>query len=281
LTGATATRVDPAVDFAWGAGAPAAGIAPNTFSVRWAGTVTAPASGTYTFYTQSDDGVRLWVGGEQLVDNWTNHSRTEDSGTITLTGGVEYQLRMEFYENAGNAVAGLLWSGPSTPKSVVPADALSPSLSTLVNFQPAEVAVPEGYLPDGGAAFGLRGNGERYGWNADNAAQARVRGSPTSPDQRYDTLTHLQKPANPDAVWEIAVPDGTYTVRVVAGDPVFLDSVYRLDVEGVTTVSGTPTDAAQWLEGTSTVTVTDGRLTLSNGAGAVNNKICFVEIVAA
>jgi hypothetical protein len=45
----------------------------------------------------------------------------------------------------------------------------------------------------------------------------------------------------------------------------------------VATVSGTPPSSTRWLEGTSTVTVDDGRLTLSSGAGASNNKICFVE----
>jgi hypothetical protein len=101
-----------------------------------------------------------------------------------------------------------------------------------------------------------------------------------SPDQRYDTLTHLQKPANPDAIWEIALINGTYRVRVVAGDASNVDSVFRTTVEGVLTVSGTPTTSTRWVEGTQTVTVTDGRLTIRSGAGASNNKICFVEITA-
>ena len=64
----------------------------------------------------------------------------------------------------------------------------------------------------------------------------------------------------------------------MAGDPAHIDSVFRLNVEGVPTVSGTPTASARWLEGTSTVTVTDGRLTVTNGAGASNNKLCYIEI---
>ena len=56
--------------------------------------------------------------------------------------------------------------------------------------------------------------------------------------------THLQKPANPDAVWEIAVPNGTYVVRVVSGDATNFDSVFRMTVEGVLTVTGTPTRVA-------------------------------------
>ncbi len=74
------------------------------------------------------------------------------------------------------------------------------------------------------------------------------------------------------------MPNGTYVVRVVSGDANYFDSVFRIMVEGVLTVSGTPTTTTRWIGGTKTVTVTDGRLTIRSGAGARNNKICFVEI---
>jgi hypothetical protein len=192
---------------------------------------------------------------------------------------------MEFYENGGLATARLLWSSLSTPKAAVPMARLYPSTapppSTIfVNFQPAASPVPAGYLADGGLVYGNRGNGQTYGWTIDNAAQTRDRNASNSPDQRYDTLTHFQKPANPDAVWEIALINGTYRVRVVSGDPSNIDSVFRTNVEGVLTVNGTPTTSTRWIEGTATVTVTDGRLTIRSASGASNNKICFVEITA-
>lgn len=146
-----------------------------------------------------------------------------------------------------------------------------------VNFQPAGVAVPDYHRADIGYAYALRSNGLTYGWDADNTAHVRDRNAANAPDQRYDTLNHMQKSG--DRRWEIAVPSaGQYSVRVVAGDPSYTDSVYRINVEGVLTASGTPTSAARWVEGTKTVTVTDGRLTISNAGGAVNNKIAFVEI---
>jgi hypothetical protein len=67
-------------------------------------------------------------------------------------------------------------------------------------------------------------------------------------------------------------------VRVVAGDAIAFDSVYAIDVEGRRAVTATPTTAARWHEGTVTVRVTDGRLTIGSGAGAANNKLCFIEI---
>lgn len=98
----------------------------DTFSVAWEGKVEPRCSETYTFYTNSDDGVRLWVNGIQLVNNWTNHGPTENSGTIVLTGGTKYDMKMEFFENTGGAVAQLSWSSLSTPKAIVPQTQLYP-----------------------------------------------------------------------------------------------------------------------------------------------------------
>jgi len=61
LTSLRLTRVDPVVDFDWGTGSPAAALQPDTFSVRWSGTVTSLNSESHTFSVRSDDGVRLWV----------------------------------------------------------------------------------------------------------------------------------------------------------------------------------------------------------------------------
>jgi glucose/arabinose dehydrogenase len=126
FTGTSFTRVDPTVNFSWGAGAPAASMGADTFSVRWTGRVQPQFSQTYTFYTQSDDGVRLWVNGQLLVNNWTDHSSTENVGTIALIAGQRYDIRLEFFENTGSATARLSWSSASTPKAVVPAARLYP-----------------------------------------------------------------------------------------------------------------------------------------------------------
>jgi glucose/arabinose dehydrogenase len=126
FTGTVVTRLDPAVAFDWGTGAPVAGIAADTFSVRWTGQVRAKVTGTHTFYTTSDDGVRLFVNNVQVVNNWTLHSATENSGTIALTAGQLYDVRMEFYENGGFAAARLSWSAPGVAKEVVPPANLYP-----------------------------------------------------------------------------------------------------------------------------------------------------------
>src|SRR6185295_1060484 len=122
-------RTDATVNFDWGSGGPDPSVAPDSFSVRWTGQVQAQFSETYAFFTVSDDGVRLWVNGVLVVNNWTDHAPTENSGTIGLTAGQRVDLKMEFYENGGGAVAKLLWSSPSTAKQTVPQSQLYPAAS--------------------------------------------------------------------------------------------------------------------------------------------------------
>ncbi|MCM8812377.1 MAG: PA14 domain-containing protein, partial [Candidatus Omnitrophica bacterium] len=127
LSGTPLIRIDGTVDFAWGSAAPGAGVPADRFSARWQGTVQAQFSQKYTFYTLSDDGVRLWVNGKQLINNWTNHAAMENSGSITLTAGEEYALVLEYYDNVGNATLQLLWSCPGTDKQVIPRSQLYPA----------------------------------------------------------------------------------------------------------------------------------------------------------
>ena len=153
------------------------------------------------------------------------------------------------------------------------------AFTALINFQPANAPSYPGYMKDSGAVFGNRGNGFSYGWNATNN-NAVDRNSKKSPDQRYDTFMQTQKGGN--FTWEIAVPNGTYNVRPVAGDPASVDAFYHIMAEGRDIILGKPSSPQQmWLGGNMAVNVTDGRLTISNGSRAVNNKINFIEITQA
>ncbi|MDR4497892.1 MAG: neuraminidase-like domain-containing protein [Candidatus Scalindua sp.] len=129
LTDPAVTRIDDKIDFDWGRASPIDGIIdPDSFSVRWTGKVLPKHSGTYTFYTETDDGVRLWVDNIKLINEWYPQRATEHPGTrtinptktITLKAGKLYDIRMEYYERGGNAVAKLRWEGPSTPKEIIP-----------------------------------------------------------------------------------------------------------------------------------------------------------------
>lgn len=132
FTGTRVRRIDPTVNFDWGTGQPDAGIGADSFSVRWLGQVQPRFSETYTFHTISDDGVRLWVNNQLLVDNWTDHGNTENVGFIPLQAGQLYDIKMEMYENGGGAVAQLLWSSISVAREIIPSTQLYPPLVSNV-----------------------------------------------------------------------------------------------------------------------------------------------------
>jgi uncharacterized repeat protein (TIGR03806 family) len=120
----TLVRTDAVVNFNWGTGSPDPKISADHFTARWLGAVQPQFTETYTFYTTSDDGVRLflWVNNQKVtvVDSWVDQGPTEHSGTIALNAGQRYNVEMDYYENGGGAVATLSWSSASTAKAIIP-----------------------------------------------------------------------------------------------------------------------------------------------------------------
>ncbi|MBG1241686.1 PA14 domain-containing protein, partial [Nostoc sp. NZL] len=114
------TRTDATVNFNWGGVSPDPSIGADTFSVRWTGQVEAKYSETYNFYTTADDGVRLWVNGQQIINKFVNQSATEHSGAIALVAGQKYEIKLEYYENQYSAVSQLAWSSSSQTKEIIP-----------------------------------------------------------------------------------------------------------------------------------------------------------------
>lgn len=95
-------RIDSRINFAWGAGNAPMGVG-NLFAVRWTGFYKAIAATNY-FCTNSDDGVRVWINGVQVINNWTEHGPTWDcSGNVALTVGTKYSVVIEYYENGGGS----------------------------------------------------------------------------------------------------------------------------------------------------------------------------------
>jgi len=115
--------------------------------------------------------------------------------------------------------------------------------SVKVNFQSATLGsgeIPQGYLPDYGDVFGDRSNGYSYGWTVDKAASSRDRDSVHSPDQRYDTHNSLNMWNTGLGSWEIELPNATYDVYIVGGDPDYFDSTQSYIVEGIEVLDETP-----------------------------------------
>ncbi len=117
-------RVDDEINFNWEFGSPANSVPNQLFAVRWTGQVQPLYSQTYTFSTNTDDGVRLWVNGKLLVDKWQKQGPTEWSGTITLQKDKKYDIKMEYFERFWTASAQLFWSSSSQQKSIIPVQRL-------------------------------------------------------------------------------------------------------------------------------------------------------------
>ena len=115
------TRVDPEVNFPWNNGAPASGISSDNFSVRWTGTVEAPVTGSYTFSTRSDDGVRLKLNGSTVIDDWNYHPPSDRYSTpVHLIAGSRTSVVLEYFEAGGGAEVSLHWQPPGQSRSVIP-----------------------------------------------------------------------------------------------------------------------------------------------------------------
>ena len=115
------TRVDKIINFDWAGDSPAQGIGNENFSVRWTGKFLPQKSGKYEFCLLSDDGSRLFIDNELIVNNWGDHGPETKKGVIDLVEGRQYDVRIEFYEGMGGAIVkfGLVAPGGSMKKEAV------------------------------------------------------------------------------------------------------------------------------------------------------------------
>jgi len=136
------SKVDPTVNFNWGADSPLKGTVPleqlgaDYFSVRWSGQVRSLYSETYSFRTTSDDGVRLSLGGRTLIDHWDDHPAANDVGQFRMEAGRWYPIVLEYYEKAGAARIELSWSSPSQRSEIIPEECLYPILDERAEIAP-------------------------------------------------------------------------------------------------------------------------------------------------
>ncbi len=129
------TRQDATVDFNWGYGAPSAAINADHFGVRWTKTQTF-AGGNYIFNTVSDDGVRLYIDNQLVIDQWNDHSETKHTAQKTLTAG-SHDINVEFYDNTEDAIILMWWDPINQP---TPTGTVAPSPTVAPTASPTPVA---------------------------------------------------------------------------------------------------------------------------------------------
>lgn len=126
-------RIDANIDFNWVRNSPGSPVKEDEFTAVWTGFIEPQATGEFQFEAQADDGIRVWVNDQLLINRWKNapegangfvmgnKATMTEIGAIQLQGSSRYKLRVEYFERKQNASARLLWSGPGVDKEVVPA----------------------------------------------------------------------------------------------------------------------------------------------------------------
>lgn len=120
-------RLDPQIDFDWGTEAAAPDLPADYFEVRWTGLLQPMDKGIHTFYITADDGARLWVNEELIIDGWNPAPDTEVSGSIALEAGELYDIKLEYYDEQQEAAVKLEWSTGRMERSLIPSSQLYPA----------------------------------------------------------------------------------------------------------------------------------------------------------
>jgi hypothetical protein len=167
------TEIVPEINFNWGEGSPNALVNTNNFACRFTGEVEAAFTETYTFCVTTDDGQRLWVDGQPIIDMWVEQGMVEHRGPIDLVAGQRYSIELWSYENAGGAGCELRWLSPSTPKQIIPQAALSPPVRAM-GPSPANGATGTKMTPilKWGAGVSATSHEVYFGTDADAVANA-------------------------------------------------------------------------------------------------------------
>ena len=105
------TQIDPNVHYTW-TGSPAPGVPSTNWSAKWTGALTPPTTGTYTFGLTSDDGSRLFINGQQVIDNWRDQAANTETAQIDLTAGTPVQIEVDYYQAGGDETVNLGWIEP-------------------------------------------------------------------------------------------------------------------------------------------------------------------------
>jgi hypothetical protein len=126
------TRIEPGAGFNWGRRSPADGIRIDFFSVRWSGSVRPPTSGTYRFFADTDNLVRVLLDGAAIIDRWDSPVDGEaGSRSVRLEAGRSYDLVVEYAEQTGDARIIVRWESGGLPRQVIDAEILSPERTTV------------------------------------------------------------------------------------------------------------------------------------------------------
>jgi hypothetical protein len=275
LTDLVLARPDSTIDFAWGAGSPDPAIDPGTFSVQWTGKIVPSYSEVYTFTFVTSDGFRFWIDGEIVVENPSDHGITINGGQIALTAGQLHDIRIEYYENSGDARIRVLWRsasqrqevistnqlyGPVTPESTPPqvvdvavagAAWTGPFIEHLADSGLGQTGYSILHAPDGEPplAAWTEIDQVRVQFSEDVLVAADALTLSGENQAEYEFADFSYDPATLTAVWTLAQPIGSDRLEIDILDAAFDLSGNQLDADGSGTPGGSKTLALDVIPG--------------------------------
>ncbi|MXV51303.1 T9SS type A sorting domain-containing protein [Pedobacter sp. HMF7647] len=243
----------------------------NTQTVRLRLVIDSVAQTAEGFYSTNGGSTYISTGASGYSTSSVNIS------AMNVTSGNVYAAIFATYRNATSAVTYTFDNFSVTSESI------PSSFQTVnINFQPASVTPPAGYKADTGLPFDAT---RKYGWISPTTGQpvsleANMRLRSGTGDIKQLTVVQMQANTSGQVpgTWEYSVPNGTYRVKVSAGDNGYYDSDHQINIEGLPVITDfIPTSSNKFLEATATVQVNDGKLTVDS-KGGVNTKMNYVSI---
>jgi PKD repeat protein len=125
FSGTPHVRIEPRIAYDWGLGVPIDGLSADQFTVRWSGYIQPEFAETYTFTIAADDGARLRIDGDLVIDTWDAGGYQYVSGTKALQANVFYPIELELIETTDRAEITLYWASANVPYRVVDSDRLA------------------------------------------------------------------------------------------------------------------------------------------------------------
>jgi hypothetical protein len=193
LLDAVTERIDPQINFTWW-DSPAPGVPPGYFLVEWRGHLYVSEGGIYRIYVVTDDGSRVWLDDELIIDAWRDQAPTAyHSAPLSLESGY-HRIRYLFYNRYPFAVARLGWLRPDGRAEIIPSSNLVTRGGDMILVK----GVPEGYVVEL--------------WSSSRLGSAKARNRLASID-----ASGMEKPV--DGYFKVLDPEG----RLVAESPVIRD----------------------------------------------------------
>ncbi|TVT43583.1 OmpA family protein [Hymenobacter setariae] len=130
------TRRDATLNFDWHEHRPVAGVEAEQFSVRWTGWLVPPITGRYVLHLSIDDGIRLWVNGRLLLDDWRDQGLNYYQVAVDLHAGQAYPVRLDYCQATAATRVRLAWELPPVPtarsKGYIPRKAAADNVEAVV-----------------------------------------------------------------------------------------------------------------------------------------------------